>query len=97
MQREHVLMLAGEYFVTHLNDQLMALVIEPFAGLVRIGGGFFQNGVRGDPLARNEVLADTEMFQGALGLSAPQFVSGNLDLAKAIVFSAIFRHNRERS
>ncbi len=90
-------MLTGEYLVTLLNDQLMALGVEPLAGLVRVSGGFLQNGVRANHLTRNEVFADAEVLKGALGLSAPQFVSGNLDLAKAVSFSAIFRHNNERS
>jgi hypothetical protein len=32
-----------------------------------------------------------------LGLSAPQFVSRNLDLAKAVSFSAVFRHTNQWS
>jgi len=40
MQWEHVVMLAGEDLVTDLNDQLMGLVLEPLAGMVRVGGGF---------------------------------------------------------
>ena len=64
-------MLAGEYLVTDLNDQLVGLVVEPLAGVVRVGGGFLQNGVRGNHLTRDQVLADAEVFKGALGLGAP--------------------------
>jgi hypothetical protein len=39
MQREHVVMLTGQYFVADRNDQLVALVIEPLTHVVRIGGG----------------------------------------------------------
>jgi hypothetical protein len=53
MQWEHVVMLAGEYLVTDLNDQLVGLVIKPLAGMVRVGGGFLQNGVRGNHLTRD--------------------------------------------
>ena len=38
-------MLAGQNLVADLNDQLVALVVEPPAGMVGIGGGFLQNGV----------------------------------------------------
>src|SRR5229473_4738297 len=62
VQREHVLMLAGEDFITGLNDQLVPLVVEPPAGMIGIGGGFLQNGVRANHLARHEVLPDAEMF-----------------------------------
>src|SRR5258707_10192517 len=71
MQWKHVVMLAGEYLVTGINDQLMGLVLEPLADMVRVGCGFLQNGVRSNHLARNEVLADAEVLKGALGLSAP--------------------------
>ena len=97
MQREHVMMLAGQNLVADLHDQLVALVIEPLAGVVRVSGGFLQNGVRRNHLARNQILADAEVFKRALGLSAPEFVSGNLDLAKAVGFGAIFRHNHQGS
>jgi hypothetical protein len=70
VQREHVVMLAAKYLVTDLNDQLVALVIEPLARMVRVGGGFLQNGIRGNHLARNEVLADTEVLKGALDLAS---------------------------
>ena len=39
-------MLAGKDFVADLNDQLVALVVEPLAGMVGFGGGFLQDRVR---------------------------------------------------
>ena len=42
MQRKHVVMLAGEDLVADLNDQFVALVVEPLAGVVGDGGGFLQ-------------------------------------------------------
>jgi hypothetical protein len=71
MQREHVVMLAGEYLVTDLNDQLVALVIEPLTRMVGVGSGLLQNGVGGNHLARNKILADAEVLEGTLGLGAP--------------------------
>jgi hypothetical protein len=38
-------MLAGEDLVANLNDQLVALVIEPLACMVRVSSGFLQIGV----------------------------------------------------
>ncbi len=51
MQWEHLVMLTGEDLVTDLNDQLVRLVLEPLARVVRVGGGFLQNGVRSNHLA----------------------------------------------
>ncbi len=44
-------MLAREDLVADLNDQFVALVVEPLAGIIGIGGGFLQNGVRANHLA----------------------------------------------
>ena len=64
-------MLAGEYLVAHRHDQLVAPVIKAFASMVRVGGGFFQNGVGCNHLMRNKISADAEVLKGALGLGAP--------------------------
>ena len=53
MQREHVPMLAGEDFITYLNDQRVAFVIEALAGIVSIRSGFLQSGERRDHLTRD--------------------------------------------
>jgi hypothetical protein len=45
VQREHVVMLACQDFVADLNDQIVAFLIEPLAGIVRIGSRFLQDGV----------------------------------------------------
>jgi hypothetical protein len=76
------MMLAGENLVTGINDQLMALFIEPPAGIVGVGGSFLQKGVRGNHLARNEILADAEVLKGALRLGAPEPIGWDLDLAE---------------
>ena len=74
MQGKHVVMLAGEDFVAGLHDQFVALIVKPFAVVVGDGGGLLQGRVGGDHLARNQILADAEVFERALGLSAPQLV-----------------------
>ena len=88
MQRKHVLMLAGEDLVTGLNDQLVPLVVEPPAGVVGIGGGFLQSGVRGNHLARDQILPDAEMFERTLRLRAPQLVARHVDFTEAVGFFA---------
>ena len=88
VQRKHIVMLAGEDLVADLNDQLVALVVEPLAGMVGVGGGFLQDGVGGDHLARDQILADAEVLERALGLRAPELVGGNLDFAEAVGFLA---------
>ena len=70
-------MLAGEDLVADLDDQPVGLVVEPLAGMVRVGGRFLQDGVGGDHLARHQIRADAEMLERALGLRAPQLVGGN--------------------
>jgi hypothetical protein len=58
MQWEHVVVLAGEDFVARLNDQLVTLIVEPLAGVVRGGGSFFQDGVGSNHFTGDQVLAD---------------------------------------
>src|SRR5580658_8783010 len=89
-------MLAFQYLVTHLNDQCVRLVAEPLAGMVRVSGRFLQDGIRGYHLPRDQILADAKVLKRALGLGSPQFVGGNLDLAEAVTFGSIFRHNNRR-
>jgi hypothetical protein len=89
MQREHVVMLAGENFVASLNDQLVTLIVESLSGMVRSGGGFLQGGVGGDHFSGNQVLPDAEMLERALGLSAPQLVRGHFNHTEAV---ALFSH-----
>src|SRR5882762_7808355 len=94
MQGKHVVMLAGQDLVTGLSNQVRALIVKPLAVAVRDGGGFLQGGVSSDHLARNQVLADAEMFKGTLGLSAPEPVGGYFNDAKAV---SLFSHAGHRS
>ena len=55
MQRKHILMLPRNNLIADLYDQSVRLVAQTLAGMVRIGRGFFQNGVRRDHLARHQV------------------------------------------
>jgi len=89
-------MLAGEDFITGLNDQLVPLVVEPPAGMIGIGGGFLQNGVRANHLARHEVLPDAEMFQRALRLCSPQLVARHTNFTEAVGWYAAATDIEER-
>src|SRR5215510_8680602 len=77
-------MLTGKDFVAGLNDQLVMLIVKPLAGMVGCGSGFLQDRIGGDHLARNQIFADAEMFERALGLSTPELVRRNLDFAETI-------------
>jgi len=77
-------MLASEDFVAGLNDQLVMLIVKPLAGMVGCGSGFLQDRIGGDHLTRNQILADAEMLERALGLSTPELVRRNLDFAETI-------------
>jgi hypothetical protein len=63
VQREHVMVLAGEDFVAGTLDQREGLLIEALVGVIGDRRGLLQRGIGGDHLARDEILADTEMFQ----------------------------------
>ena len=83
-------MLNREDFVAGLNDQLVALIVEPLAGIVGIGGSFFQGGVGGDHFTGNQIFADAEVLKRALSLRAPELVSSNIYFAETIGFLANF-------
>src|SRR6266403_684296 len=92
VQGKHVFMTAAKDLITGLNDQLVVLVVEPLAGIVSIGGGFLQNGVRANHLARHQILTDAEVLKRALCLGAPELISWNVDCAEAISFPANICH-----
>jgi hypothetical protein len=77
-------MLAGEDFVAGLDDQFVALIVEPFTIVVGDSRRFLQCRVGCDHLTGNQIFPDTEMFERTLRLSAPEFVGGNFNDAKAV-------------
>src|SRR5215472_4661023 len=77
-------MLTGKDFVAGLNDQLVMLIVKPLAGMVCCGSGFLQDRIGSDHLPRNQIFADAEMLERALGLSAPQFVRRHFNFAETI-------------
>jgi hypothetical protein len=92
MKRDHVVMLAGQDLVAHLDDQPVRLVVEPLAVVVGVGRRLLQDGVGGDHLARDEILADAEMLERPLGLRAPQFIGWHAHFAKAVGLLAYVCH-----
>src|SRR2546427_9973279 len=83
VQWKHVVMLAGEDFIARPNDQLVLLIVESLACMVRRRGGLLQDGIGRDHLAGHQIRADTEMLERALGLGTPELVGRNGDLAQA--------------
>src|SRR5215472_1771656 len=63
VQREHVMVLAGEDFVASLNDQFVLLIAEPLAFMVSYGCGLLQSCIGGDHFSWNQIFANAEMFQ----------------------------------
>jgi hypothetical protein len=61
-------------FIAGLNDQIVPLIVEPLVVMVGDGGGFLLRRIGRDHLARDEILANAEMFKRTLGLGAPKFV-----------------------
>jgi hypothetical protein len=75
-----------------LNDQIVALLVEPLAGIINVGGAFLQNSIGGDHFPRDQILPDAEMFERALGLRAPELVGWNIYFAETVSFLANFCH-----
>src|ERR1700735_2600837 len=88
---------AREDFVAGLNDQFVALIVEPVTIVIGDSGGFLQCHVGRDHLTRNQIFSDAEMFQGTLGLSAPQLVLRNFNHTQAVgLFSHVGHVNSPR-
>jgi hypothetical protein len=66
--------------------QTVPVVVEPLAVMVHVGRRLLQDGADGDHLARDEILADAEMLERTLGLSAPRPVDRDVDGAAAVRF-----------
>jgi len=97
VQGKHVVVLAGEDFVTSLNNQLVTLIIEPLAGMVRGGSRFLQGAVGCDHFPGNQIAADAEMLERALGLSTPQFVRRHFNHTEAVTLFPYVCHVTSRT
>src|SRR6185369_8603872 len=94
VQREHVLMAAGEDLVAGLRDQAIAIFRQPAARPVRDRRGLLEDRVGADQLARHQIVADVKVLERALRLRAPQHVGRNGDFAVAVGFGAHFLAHR---
>jgi hypothetical protein len=70
MQQEHVAVTARKNSSQNARDQGVNLIRQPAIPVVRGGGGLYDR-VGSDHFARNQVAADAEMLQRALGLRSP--------------------------
>src|SRR5262249_4776032 len=95
VKRKHVVMLAGENLVTRLNDELVGLGVESFPGVIGVRGRLLQRRVRGDHLARDQVVPDAEVLERALRLGSPQSVGRDVHLAQTVEFSTYRAHERQ--
>jgi hypothetical protein len=91
MQGEHVLMLAGKNLVTSATDQGAPLIVQAAPGMVRIGGGLFQNRVGGDHFPGYEVRSDGEVLKRALGLRTPQLIGCNWHVTQGVLLDSHIR------
>ncbi len=85
-------MLTGQDLVAHLDDQSIATIIQPPVGMIGGGGGLLQDRVARDHFARDQIFADAEMLQRALGLGTPQFFGRDLDNAKTVALFSNIHH-----
>src|SRR5262249_52508598 len=67
---------------------------EPARPVVDQGGRLLDDRVGGDHLPRDEVVSDTEMFQGPLGLRSPELLGRHIHRPETIVFNARDSHDR---
>src|ERR1700722_3373409 len=92
VQREHVMVPAGENLVARLGNETVDLIVEPLARVIRVGCAFLQDGVCRDHLARNQIGAYAEMLQRPLRLRSPELVGRYFDLAETVGFGAYIAH-----
>jgi hypothetical protein len=86
MQREHVVMNASEYFVTDTCDQGVDLIRQPAVSVVRGGSRTFYDRIGSDHFAEDQVSANAEMLQRALGLRPPELVGSRFNPAQPVGF-----------
>jgi hypothetical protein len=92
MQRKHVVVLASKDFVANLDNQFVALIVEPLAVVIGNGGGLLQRSVGRNHLTGNQIFPDAKMLERTLGLGAPEFVGRNFNDAEAVGFFSHLRH-----
>jgi hypothetical protein len=79
-------MAASEYFVTDTRDQGVNLIRQAAASVVRGGSCALYDRIGSDHFAGDQVSADAEMLQRALGLCPPKLVVRHINPAHPIGF-----------
>jgi hypothetical protein len=79
-------MFARENLFANANDKGIAFVIETPSGVVGAGRCLLEDGVCRNHFSWHQLAADTEVFQRALRLCAPELRAGHLDFADAVGF-----------
>jgi hypothetical protein len=93
VQGKHVVMFASQDFITGLNNEFVALIIEPFAIVIGDGGGFLQRGVGRYDFAGDQVFPDAKNALTSAGSGTPEFGGGNLNDAEAVRLFPHLRHD----
>ena len=94
VQWELVLVLPRQDLITDADDQVLLRVAKPASPVVDQGGRLLDDRVGGDHLPRDEVVPDTEMFQGPLGLRSPELLGRHIHRSETIMFNARDSHDR---
>jgi hypothetical protein len=79
-------MAASEYFVTDTRDQGVNLIRHAAISVVRGSSRAFYDRIGSDHFAGDQVSADAEMLQRALGLRPPKLVGRHINPAHPIGF-----------
>ena len=90
-QREVFVKLSGNDFVAGSYDEIMFCLAQESQFIVRVCGGFLDDGQSANELWWKTMPANFEVFQGPLSLCPPVFVHGNLNGANAVGFRSEFR------
>src|SRR6266403_1672587 len=63
VQREHLMVLAGQDLVADLNNESITLIIEPLPGVIGVSRPFLQRGIGGDHFSRDQILSNTKVLE----------------------------------
>ena len=81
VERKHIVVLTRENFLTYLDDQLMARLIEASVVKVSIAVAFLRMAYALIISDRNQVPTDAKMLERTLRLCAPEFICRYVYLA----------------
>ena len=88
LEREHVVVLAGQDFICCLADERGLLFCEAAELGICLGCRLLEEGEGMDDALGHRLRPDPEVLVGALGLRSPEGPGRNLDLSHGIVLDA---------